>query len=79
MSKPKISIEAARHSVIARGVKACRDFGWPHATMENIITDRVYSMFFRSTLEDALQGDNSNADKLLQSIIDEIDSHKEEK
>lgn len=67
----------AKHAVISRGVKAAREFGWPNVTAENIITDRVYSMFFRSTLVDALDG--SDSDKVLNSIIDDIDSAKKER
>lgn len=67
-------MQAARERVIARGVEACHEFGWPAVTKENILTDRVYSMFFRGTLVDSLRGHGTRADQVLQSIIDDIDA-----
>lgn len=77
MNVAELSVEQqdVKDRIIRLGVNACREFGYHSATMDNIITDKIYVMLFRSTLIDALGG-SKEADAILQSIIDDIDAAK---
>lgn len=48
----KLTTEQVKEKLIAAGVKNLKEFGYPHVTPENILTDEVYKEFFRSMLED---------------------------
>jgi len=52
--------------LIAGGVRNLKQFGYPGVTEENILTDEVYSAFFRPMLEDAKgHGVDEEIDALL--------------
>lgn len=40
--------------LIAAGVKNLKEFGYPHVTAENILTDDVYRAFFVNMVRDSL-------------------------
>jgi hypothetical protein len=42
-----------REKLIASGVRSLREFGYPTASEENILTDPLFSAFFKSQLEEA--------------------------
>lgn len=42
--------------IIAKGVRNLQEFGYPDVTPENILTDEIYSTFFKSMLEENLGG-----------------------
>ena len=42
-----------REKLIASGVRSLRKFGYPTASEENILTDPVFSEFFKSQLKEA--------------------------
>tara|TARA_R110002096_G_scaffold55110_2_gene141875 strand:- start:77 stop:280 length:204 start_codon:yes stop_codon:yes gene_type:complete len=55
--------------LIQAGVKNLREFGYPKANDENILTDIVYSGFFKSMLDDNKgQGVDVEIDSLLAKI-----------
>ena len=56
-----------KDKLIATGVKNLREFGYPHCTKDNILTDMVYCKFFLSMLKD--QGPQP---KLVQDAIDTL-------
>jgi hypothetical protein len=58
-----------RERLIERAVKNLREFGYPGANSENIITDQVYSMFFDSMLKENI---GHGADEIIKSLRDEI-------
>jgi hypothetical protein len=40
-----------RAALISAGVRHLKEFGYPNCTATNIVTDRVYCLFFRRMLE----------------------------
>jgi len=56
-----------RQKLIAAGVRNLKDFGYPSARPENILTDRIYSRFFDSMLADH-EGDTVIVAKLREEI-----------
>lgn len=56
-----------RQKLIDAGVKNLKEFGYPSVDAENILTDQIYSAFFRSMLDDTLSMKPS-----LKSVIDEL-------
>jgi len=57
--------------LIASGVKNLHEFGYPEVTLENIMTDEVYSAFFKSMLKDNL-GQNNSIDDAVNELINEL-------
>jgi hypothetical protein len=43
-----------RDKLINNGVKNLQEFGYPYVNKNNILTDDVYKMFFKSILESNL-------------------------
>ena len=43
-----------RYKIIETGVRNLKEFGYPNASKNNILTDPIYSAFFKSMLEDNL-------------------------
>lgn len=60
-----------RTHLIQAGVKNLRAFGYPSCDEKNILTDRVYSAFFRSMLIDN-RGVSSTADPVINELLDEL-------
>lgn len=55
--------------IIAQGVANLKEFGYPDCNAENILTDRIYSAFFKSILEDNLgKGYDGHINGLLAKI-----------
>lgn len=61
-----------RQTLIARGVRNLREFGYAAADESNILTDEIYSHMFRSMLQQNM-GHSRAADSELQKLIKEID------
>jgi len=59
-----------RDQILDAGVKNLREFGYPHVDRQNILTDQVYSAFFRKMLEES-RGLGFDGD--LNNMLDEID------
>ena len=60
-----------RDKLIAAGVRNLKAFGYPAVTADNILTDKLFSKFFRSMLEDNL---GRGSDALVKQLIAEIDA-----
>ena len=46
-----------------------KEFGYPNASKDNILTDPIYSAFFKSMLEDNL---GKGADEAINQLLSEI-------
>lgn len=60
-----------REALIRSGVKNLTEFGYPSVTVDNILTDTVYSIFFEDMLKNNL-GANKEADKHIEKLLAEI-------
>lgn len=43
----------ARQKIIRAGIRNLKEFGYPDVDEKNILTDRIYSAFFLSMLEES--------------------------
>lgn len=59
-----------RDKLITAGVRNLKEFGYPSVTQENILTDVVFSKFFKSMLEDNL---GKGYDKDIKALLTEIE------
>lgn len=66
-----------RKSLIAAGVKNLREYGYPDCTESNILTDRIYSAFFKSMLGDNL-GFRKDVDAEIEKLIAECSAVRDE-
>lgn len=64
-----------RQMLIKAGVKNLKDFGYPGVTEENIFTDQVYGLFFKSMLQESLS-DSRVDSETIDGLIAEIDSKR---
>lgn len=62
------SIEA---QIIEAGVKNLHTFGYPAANAENILTDPIYSVFFKSMLNGSI-GQSKIADKIIHNLLTKL-------
>ena len=60
-----------KEKLIAAGVKNLREFGYPHCTADNILTDEVYKAFFKHMLEEN-KGQRSDVDEAIEALLAEI-------
>lgn len=60
-----------RDKIIQNGVNNLREFGYENVNSENILTDEVYKLFFKSMLEDNL-GYSESSDLVVKDLINEI-------
>jgi len=60
-----------KEKLIAAGVKNLKAYGYPHASADNILTDRIYSSFFRSMLNDNT-GHTTSVDAAIAELLAEI-------
>lgn len=65
-----------KQKLIEAGVKNLQEFGYPYVTVENILTDLVYSGFFASMLKDNLCKGNTQTDKVINELLAEIDKNQ---
>lgn len=64
-----------KDALIKAGVKNLKSFGYPNVNTKNILTDSLYSEFFKSMLEDN-KGHSKEVDKAIDLIIAEIKGAK---
>ena len=60
-----------RDKIIEAGVQNLKEFGYPFVDSENILTDEVYSAFFKSVLKENL-GDLRLDQDVLNELIESI-------
>lgn len=59
--------EQIKQHLLKAGVKNLKEYGYPEVDTKNIITDIIYSGFFKSMLED-----NKGNGKQVDEVIDEL-------
>jgi len=59
-----------REKLIKNGIINLKEFGYPDVDEKNILTDMIYSAFFKSMLEDNLE---KGYDTEIKSLINEIE------
>lgn len=62
------------NGLIENGVKGLKEFGYPNVDVHNILTDKIYSAFFKSQLEGSL-GQHPDMDIIIKDLIQEIDTN----
>ena len=70
-TKSMVSENQIRGKLIDAGVKNLHEFGYPKVDKENILTDEVYSGFFRSMLNDNL-GHGGKIDNAINQLLSEL-------
>lgn len=60
-----------RDHLIKAGVANLQNYGYPRCSKDNILTDRLYSAFFKSMLEEN-KGISPAADKEINALLAEI-------
>lgn len=60
-----------REKLIANGVKNLKEFGYPEVNETNILTDVIYSAFFKNMLQDNF-GHSSEIDKVINELLTEL-------
>lgn len=63
--------ERIREHLLKSGVTNLKEFGYPDVTIETILTDIVYSGFFKSMLEDN-KGSDNQVDEVINQLLLEI-------
>jgi hypothetical protein len=63
-----------RKRLLAAGVRNLKEFGYPHVDETNILTDQVYSAFFKSMLDDAKEASaDANYQGAVADLLKEIE------
>jgi hypothetical protein len=63
--------EQMRDKIIAASVKDMIQFGYPQADKENIFTDAVYSLMFKTMLV-RYKGNSDKLDKIIDDLLKDI-------
>lgn len=63
-----------KKSLISAGIKNLKEFGYPFVTDENILSDIIYSSFFKNMLSDN-KGHLSHIDPIIDEMIAEIEKN----
>lgn len=68
-----MSIEEIKTNLIAAGIKNLKEFGYPEVNAENILTDEIYSEFFKSMINDN-KGNGSDIDNAIDELLTKINT-----
>lgn len=60
--------KAIRSHLLRAGVANLKEYGYPACTAENILTDKVYSAFFKSMLDDN-KGHSKEVDREIDALL----------
>jgi hypothetical protein len=60
--------EQIRQHLLSSGVKNLKEFGYQEVNDENLLTDQIYSAFFKSMLED----NRGLGSPVVNEVIDEL-------
>jgi hypothetical protein len=66
-----MTTDELRERLINNGIKNLKEFGYEQVNKDNILTDDVYSQFFRSMLNDSL-GTIPSIDGVIKSLLTEV-------
>lgn len=70
--KSKLDKKEIRLRLIEAGVNNLKEFGYPYANQNNILTDVVYSQIFNSMLNENM-GHSNSVDEVINEIKKEIE------
>jgi len=59
--------------ILAAGVRNLKEYGYPDVNKENILTDPIYSAFFKSMLNDNL---GKGVDEVINGLLGDISPTK---
>jgi len=65
------TITFIKSKLIAAGVKNLREFGYPQCNENNILTDEVYSAFFRNMLNEN-KGNGADIDTAIDELLNQL-------
>jgi hypothetical protein len=65
-----------QQQLIRAGVKNLKEFGYPQCNESNILTDHIFSAFFKSMLEDN-RGKDRRADEAIDGLLARLSSPQE--
>jgi len=65
------TITFIKSKLIAAGVKNLREFGYPQCGENNILTDEVYSAFFRNMLNEN-KGNGADIDTAIDELLNQL-------
>jgi len=65
------------NGLIAAGVSNLKEFGYKDVDSQNILTDSIYSAFFKSMLEDN-KGYSAKVDAAIERLLQRIDAASKE-
>jgi len=68
--------EKIKDKLLEAGVKNLYEFGYPSVTKENILTDMVYSAYFKNMLTDNIGKSNNTVDKIIEGLIQQINQNE---
>lgn len=66
-----MSNEEIKNHLLKAGVKNLKEYGYSEVTTDNILTDEIYSEFFKSMLEENL-GSSFQVDDVIKELISKI-------
>jgi len=61
-----------RSKLIIAGVSNLKEFGYPQADKQNILTDEIYSQFFLNMLKENKGQSTGQVDKVIDALIAEL-------
>jgi len=64
--------EKIKDHLLKSGVKNLKEFGYPYVNTENILTDIVYSEFFKSMLKDNKGQSTKQVDDVIEELLSVI-------
>jgi hypothetical protein len=67
-----MDIKEIKEKIILNGVRNLKEFGYPNVDEKNILTDVVYSDFFKSMLEENKTSGNLTIDLAITELLTEI-------
>jgi len=66
-------MDEIKQKLLEAGVKNLKEFGYPSVDTENILTDMIYSGFFKGMLEDTIEaGGNLTVVDAATALLGEI-------
>ena len=63
-----------RDKLIQNGVNNLKEFGYPNANTENILTDLIYASMFKSMLNDNI-GHRPDLDLVIEKLLIDIEDN----
>lgn len=68
-----------RQKLLEAGVHNLQEFGYPYVTVDNILTDVVYSEYFASMLENNIGLACNQTDEVINELLSQINNSQNTK